>query len=75
LIFWSFIAFHCRIQQRSLWNKHVTVIDVLVSWFCRTFFGKIHLVKKSADLQPKQSNSLRRNTFTGAYMTSLRYKI
>jgi hypothetical protein len=37
------------------------------------FWGKEHLVKKSADLHPRQGNSLQRNYFSAVYTTSLHF--
>jgi hypothetical protein len=37
------------------------------------FLGKEHLVKKLADLHPRQGNLLQRNNFSAVYKTSLHF--
>jgi hypothetical protein len=42
-------------------------------WTCQYFLGKEHLVKKMADIRPRQSNLLQRNNFSGVNKVSLHF--
>jgi hypothetical protein len=57
-----------RFSHRNLRTRTSTLAQVV-----QIFGGKEHLVKKSADLHPRQGNLLQRSNFSAAYKTSLNF--